>query len=103
MSYQVRFTQEAERDLLRLYDFILERDEGNEVIANRALDAVRHGIAHLSLAPFNCRKAYPGKNPYLRELIVPFGSSGYVALFEIEPHGIVTVLALRHQREDDLF
>lgn len=31
----------------------------------------------------------------------PFGDSGYVALFEIEPRHEVTVLAVRHQREDD--
>ena len=37
----------------------------------------------------------------LRELIIPFGNSGYVALFEIETGGHVTILALRHQREDD--
>ncbi|RKW41536.1 MAG: type II toxin-antitoxin system RelE/ParE family toxin, partial [Lautropia sp.] len=29
------------------------------------------------------------------------GSSGYVALYRIEPNDIVTVLAVRHQREED--
>lgn len=40
-------------------------------------------------------------NPFLRELIIPLGAAGYVALFEIENEQIVTVLAIRHQREDD--
>lgn len=40
-------------------------------------------------------------NPFLRELIIPFGAAGYVALFEIENEQIVTVLAIRHEREDD--
>jgi len=103
MSYVVRFTPEAEADLIRLYDFILVRDQGDGVLADRALDAIRHGVEHLSRSPFNCRKAYPGNNPHLRELIIAFGASGYVALFEIEPAEIVTVLAVRHQREDDFY
>ena len=37
----------------------------------------------------------------LRELVIPFGSAGYVALFEIEGPGHVTILAVRHQREED--
>jgi len=31
----------------------------------------------------------------------PFGSAGYVALFEIEDQTTVTILAIRHQREED--
>jgi hypothetical protein len=34
-------------------------------------------------------------------LIIPFGSSGYVALFEIENRDTVTLLAMRQQREED--
>jgi plasmid stabilization system protein ParE len=37
----------------------------------------------------------------LRELVISFGGAGYVALFEIEDNETVTVLAVRHQREDD--
>jgi len=32
--------------------------------------------------PFTCRKA--SGDPFLRELLSPFGESGYVALFEID-------------------
>ena len=39
--------------------------------------------------------------PFLRELIIPFGASGYVALFEIDDSHTVTILAVRHQRESD--
>jgi len=39
----------------------------------------------------------------LRELIISFGANGYVALFEIEDSQTVTVLAIRHQREEDFF
>ena len=61
--------------------------------------ALHAGIATLKSSPFTCRKA--GDSPFLRELIVPFGRSGYVALFEIENDYTVTVVAIRHQREDD--
>jgi hypothetical protein len=37
----------------------------------------------------------------VRELIIPFGSAGYVVRFEIEDSEIVTTLAARHPREDD--
>ena len=38
--------------------------------------------------------------PELRELVIPFGHSGYVALYRHEPgDGTVYVLAFRHQKE----
>jgi len=95
-QYKVRFTPEAEEDLVRLYDFLLEKDV---TVAERALDAIRAAMELLRFSPFSCRKAVPD-NPFLRELIIPFGSAGYVALFEIEP-GVVNILAVRHQREED--
>ena len=95
--YRIRFTPDAEDDLLRLYDLLLEKDLA---AAESALEAVRNGVELLSLSPFSCRKAGAG-NPLLREIVIPFGASGYVALFEIEGPSTVTVVAVRHQREDD--
>ena len=95
--YRARFTADAEDDLLRLYDFLLEQDLD---AAERALDAIRAGIELLCLSPFSCRKAVVD-NPLLRELVIPFGAAGYVALFEIDGPSTVTILAVRHQREDD--
>ena len=100
MSYQVRFTAGAENDLVRLYDFVLARDEADWALAERALEAIRNGLHSLALTPFSFRKATPN-NPFLRELVIPLGASGYVALYEIEPEHVVTILAVRHQREDD--
>jgi len=100
MTYTVRFTEEAEADLARLYDYLLEQDPHSTDIAQRALERITQGITLLRQFPFNCRKAVPN-NPYLRELIISFGASGYVVLFEIEPDEIVTILAARHQRESD--
>jgi plasmid stabilization system protein ParE len=100
MTYRVRFAEEAENDLVRLYEFVLARDEADWQLAERALEAIRNAIRSLELTPFSFRKAIPG-NPFLRELVISFGASGYVALFEIDNEETVTILALRHQREDD--
>lgn len=97
--FRVRFTPEAEQDLLRLFDFLLEQDIG---AAERAEAAIAKAIGVLELFLFSCRKAVGGPgSPFLRELIIPFGNAGYVALFEIEDPQTVTILAMRHQREDD--
>ena len=38
----------------------------------------------------------------IRELVISFGKSGYVALYRFIPHlDVVRVLAIRHQRELD--
>ena len=100
MSYQVRFTEEAEADLVRLYEFILAKDQADWSLATRALEAIKNGIRGLELSPFSYRKATPD-TPFLRELIIPFGASGYVALFEIDNDQTVTILAVRHQLEED--
>lgn len=98
-EFQVRFTEKALSDLERLYEFLLEFDIHT---AERAVKAIENGLSFLSQSPFSCRKAAEGAHgPLLRELIIPFGASGYLALFEIEDASTVTVLALRHQREDD--
>lgn len=97
MTYRVRYTRAARADLHRLYGFLLEQDLG---AAQRARDAIAKGITFLQDFPFTCRKARDDM-PFLRELVIPFGSAGYVALFEINGPDTVTLLAVRHQREDD--
>lgn len=103
MSFRVRLTVEAAEDLERLFDFVLHREllrhDGNLDLADRALESIKNGVATLRLSPFTCRKV--GASPFLRELIIPFGRSGYVALFEIVDHENIVVSAVRHQLEDD--
>jgi plasmid stabilization system protein ParE len=103
VTFKVRLTRDAEDDLARLFDFLVERElarDGADVdLPQQAMTALRAGIATLESSPFTCRKA--GNSPFLRELIVPFGRSGYVALFEIEDASTVSVVAVRHQLEDD--
>lgn len=95
--YKVRLTRDAELDLLRMYDFLLEKDLD---AAERALEAIDEATRLLAFSPFSCRKVMR-HNPFLRELVIPFGAAGYVALFEIEDDRTVTILAVRHQREED--
>jgi len=103
MSFRVRLTREAADDVERLFDFVLERElqrnDGALDLAERALQAIRDGMATLRSSPFTCRKA--SQSPFLRELVIGFGHSGYVALFEIVDVENVVVCAVRHQREDD--
>lgn len=97
MSHQLRFTESALGDIERLYRFLAEQDIH---AADSAMHALEKAWELLASFPFSTRKADLA-NPFLRELLIPFGSAGYVALIEIEDGSTVTILAVRHQREDD--
>ena len=101
MTFVVRYSASARDDLKRLYEHLLDRSASLEdlELAERAFAAMVDATERLSRAPFVYRKA--GASPFLRELLIPFGSTGYVALFEIEDASTVTILAVRHQLEDD--
>ena len=105
MTYRVRLTRHAQADLQRLFDFIIEPElaspTGTLEIAERALTAIRTGFDTLRAMPFTCRKA--GDSPFLRELVISFSATGYVALFEILDEQEVVIAAVRHQREDDYY
>ena len=87
----------------RLEDFAIDRELASEApdwaTPQRALDAIGEGMRLLSWSPYTCRRAELG-NGRSRELIVPFGSAGYIVLFEIVDDQVV-VGAVRHQREED--
>lgn len=103
MIYTVLFSAAADEDLQRLFDFVLQREleseSGDLDIPERALQAIKDGIGFLTSSPFACRKV--GDSPFVRELVITFGSSGYVALFEIVDSSTVIIGAIRHQHEDD--
>ncbi len=102
MTFKVEFTPEADEDLGRLFDFLLERAQTVED-AMRALEAIEVlrvvATSHLSTTPYSYRKV--GQRSTLRELIVPFGSTGYVLRFDIRTPELVLVIGARHQREED--
>jgi plasmid stabilization system protein ParE len=102
MNFVVEVSLTAEADLERLFDFLLDRAETTEDLdrAQAAIDAIRATAQHrLAITPFSFRKA--AQNPAQRELIIPFGGTGYVALYEIVSTSKVIVLAVRHQLEED--
>lgn len=102
MSFAVELSPAAEADLERLFDFLLDRSETIEDLdrAQAAIDAIRATAQQrLAITPYSFRKAE--LNPAQRELIIPFGGTGYVALYEIVSPSRVVVLAVRHQREED--
>ena len=104
MTFEVGLTPAADADLDRLFDFLLKRAETVEE-ALRAYEAIAviRAVAdsHLSTTPYSYRKV--GQRPTLRELIVPFGSTGYVLRFDIRSPGLVLVIGARRQREEDYY
>lgn len=97
MSHKLRVARAAQEDLERLFDFLAKHDLA---AAERARTAIETAYDFIEAMPFACRRA-DESNPFLREALIPFGSAGYVALFEIEDSQTVTVLAVRHMREED--
>jgi plasmid stabilization system protein ParE len=102
MIFGVELSPAAEVDLERLFDFLLDRAQTTDDLdcAQAAIDAIRATAQHrLAITPFSFRKA--AQDPARRELIIPFGGTGYVALYEIVSLSKVVVLAVRHQLEED--
>jgi plasmid stabilization system protein ParE len=101
VTYTVTLTHEALEDLLRLEDFLVESAlrHGDFDLPRRAVEAIRAEFRVLETNPFTCRIADADRLE--RELVIPFGASGYVALFRIISNRAVVVAAIRHQREDD--
>jgi plasmid stabilization system protein ParE len=97
MTFELKYTQTFYEDLDRLADFLIERDPD---LAERAINAIQKALMILQDFPLMARRA-SADDPLLRELVVPFGSAGYVILFKVLSETSVIVLAVRHQREED--
>ncbi|MCH4544813.1 type II toxin-antitoxin system RelE/ParE family toxin [Rhizobium changzhiense] len=97
MTFELKYTQTVYEDLDRLADFLIERDPD---LAERAINAIQKALMILQDFPLMARRA-SADDPLLRELVVPFGSAGYVILFKVMNETSVIVLAVRHQREED--
>jgi len=105
MKYTVELSQVAAEDLDQLFDFALQREldsaTGELDTTPPPVQATKDGIAFLASSPFACRKV--GSSSFIRELIIPFGHTGYVALFEIVDSKTVIIGAIRHQLDDDYY
>ncbi len=100
--FEVRYTDAARDDLTRLFDFLLDRAKTVEDFedAQLAIDSITSAVeGQLSHSPFIYRKV--GESPFRRELIIPSRGSGYVVLYEIEDGSTLSIVAVRHQLEDD--
>ena len=103
-EFKVRYADGARVDLLRLFDFLLDRAETVEDFndAQLAINAISAEVeGQLSRSPFIYRKV--AQSPFRRELIIPFRTTGYVVLYEIDDAASVSIIAVRHQLEDDYF
>ncbi len=88
-------TEGAAQGLERCRLFLVGK---NPQAAVRAGQTIEHHFSILETEPEIGRPL--DDFPELRELIIPFGDSGYVALYHFDVRGdSVFVLAFRHQKE----
>jgi plasmid stabilization system protein ParE len=92
---QVVYSANALANLERAFEFLARSDPA---AAARAAAAIREAVEALARHPLIGRP----REERLRELVISFGRTGYVALYRFLPErDEVRVLALRHQRELD--
>ena len=88
-------TEGAVRGLERCRAFLAER---NALAAERAGQVIARHLLALEASPAIGRPF--DVEAELRELVIGFGESGYVALYRYEPaDDLIYLLAFRHQRE----
>ena len=87
------YSENALGNIERAFEFLAQHDPN---IATEAAIAIRNGIEILRDHPFIGRRI----EGEIRELVISFGRTGYVALYRYVPvQDLVRVLAIRHQRE----
>jgi hypothetical protein len=103
-DFRVVITVEAAEDLLRIEDFMIEREIASATpdlaVVRRIRKAVARALGLLEFSPYSCRRAARAVNERQRELIIPFGNAGLVAAFEVRDD-VVRIGAFRHQLEQD--
>jgi plasmid stabilization system protein ParE len=92
---QVIYSGRALDDLERLFQFLAEHDPH---IATDAATAILSAVEMLTQHPLAGRRV----EGELRELVISYGRTGYVALYRFLPVADqVRMLSFRHQRELD--
>jgi plasmid stabilization system protein ParE len=89
------FTTPALRDLRRLHDFIAPK---NPDAARRAATAIRRGVKSLEKRPLIGRPVDDIRIG-CRELVIDFGQSAYLALYQIQGENVL-ILRVIHSREE---
>jgi len=90
----VKFSPGALRDLERLRDFLRPK---NLAASKRAAETIIQAIQILEQHP-QIGRPRDDMEPEYRELLIGFGSHGYVALYRFDYENVV-VVAIRHQLE----
>ena len=92
---QIIYSARALADIDRAFEFLVEQDPPSAI---KAAAAIRHAGEALAEHPLIGRNVSGG----LRELVISFGKTGYVALYRFLPQrDEIRVLAFRHQRDLD--
>ena len=94
MPYVVRWTANALNGLARVHAFLAEIDPD---AAQQALDAIEASADILEQFP-NAGRPADDLGPDHRELLIPFGGSGYALFYELIGD-TVFILAVKHQKE----
>jgi plasmid stabilization system protein ParE len=90
---QIVFSDEAFDDFERILDFLLETSAEH---AGEGLQSIRSAIDVLENHPLVGRRV----ETQLRELVISWGNTGYLALYRFDPAlNVVRMLRIRHQRE----
>lgn len=101
-QYRVVPTVTFQEDIERLEEHIIQRELASNTPDDTCLfrfrDALERAMAILSFAPHTCRRSEEQRG--FRELIIPFGHGGCVALFAIRDFDVI-LLAARDQHERD--
>jgi plasmid stabilization system protein ParE len=92
VSRPIRFEREAQRDLDRLADFL---DAASPSAAVRTAHEISSSIRALRQFPERGARV----TDRIRQLVILFGDSGYVAQYRIDPDAIV-IARVFHMRED---
>jgi plasmid stabilization system protein ParE len=92
LSRTVRLLPAAEQDLLRLVDFLVDK---NPAAAARAGSAIERGILSLSKFP---ERGHLVESAAFRELVIRFGHRAYIVQYRVEPD-VVRVGRVFHSLE----
>jgi len=92
---KIIYSRNAIANLERAFAFLLEHDQ-QAAVASAA--AIREAVGMLARHPLIGRRI----EGELRELVISFGKTGYIALYRFLPaQDQVRILAVQHQRELD--
>jgi plasmid stabilization system protein ParE len=92
---RIVYSEHAIADIERAFEFLAESDSESAILA---AEAIRSAVDALGMHPLIGRRV----EGEIRELVISFGRTGYLALYRYMPtSNTIRILAIRHQRELD--